>query len=79
MEIYTQKDLQEAHRALLSTLSKCRKVQLSPRLGPSQRTLLSRRISALEIALALIEKEAAQKNAAPQTGTTTQGETACNA
>ena len=46
----------EAHRALLSTLSKCEKMDMD-KLGKAQRTLLGRRIAALKIALDLIEKE----------------------
>jgi hypothetical protein len=53
---FTQEQLSEAHRALLSTLHKCEKMDME-RLGQSQRTLLERRIAALKIALALIEKE----------------------
>lgn len=57
-EIYSITELNEAHRALLSTLHKCEKINLE-KLGKSQRTLLERRISALKIALSLIEKEQA--------------------
>jgi len=53
---YTSQELSEAHRALLSTLQKCEKMDME-KLGKSQRTLLERRIAALRIALALIEKE----------------------
>lgn len=63
METYTVEELKEAHRALSSALSKCRKVQTSPNLGPSQHTLLKRRIRALEIALALLEKESVEMTA----------------
>lgn len=52
---FTLEELSEAHRALLSTLRKCEKIDLS-KLGKSQQTLLERRIAALKIALALIEK-----------------------
>ena len=52
-------ELVEAHRALLSTLRKCEKIDLDS-LAASQRTLLERRISALKIALGLIDKEMAQ-------------------
>lgn len=52
-----QADLQEAHRALLSTLRKCEKVLPKLREGTAQHTLLSRRIRALEIALVLIEEK----------------------
>jgi len=49
-------ELWEAQRALLSTLHKCEKIETG-KLGKSQQTLLSKRIAALKIALALIEKE----------------------
>ena len=49
-------ELAEAHRALLSTLIKCEKID-SGKLGKSQQTLLERRIDALKVALALIKKE----------------------
>ena len=51
-------ELTEAHRALLSTLQKCEKINLDD-LAASQRTLLERRIAALKTALNLIEKELA--------------------
>jgi len=53
---YTKEELEEAHCALFSTLRKCEKMD-AERLGASQRTLLERRIAALKVALALIEKE----------------------
>ena len=59
MAYFTPEELSEAHRALLSTLRKCEKVDIS-KLGKSQQTLLERRIAALKIALALIEKEQVQ-------------------
>jgi len=49
-------ELTEAHRALMSTLTKCEKIDVE-KLGKSQQTLLERRIDALKVALALIEKE----------------------
>jgi len=52
-------ELVEAHRSLLSTLRKCEKIDLD-NLAASQRTILERRISALKIALGLIDKEMAQ-------------------
>jgi len=52
-------ELAEAHRALLSNLKKCEKIDLD-NLAASQRTLLERRIAALKIALGLIEKEMSQ-------------------
>lgn len=56
MTEFTCEELSEAHRALLSTLKKCEKINMD-KLGKSQQTLLERRIAALKIALALIEKE----------------------
>ena len=53
---YTKSELNEAHHALLSTLHKCEKIDITKQ-APSQRTLLKRRIVALKIALALIERE----------------------
>lgn len=60
MADFTPDELSEAHRALLSTLHKCEKMDAA-KLGKSQRTLLERRIAALKVALALIEKEQARK------------------
>ena len=57
MPDYTKVELEETRRALTSTLRKCEKMQESPRLGTSQRTLLERRIAALRISLALIEEK----------------------
>ena len=54
---FTAEELTEAHRSLLSTLNKCEKVLESEKLPQSQRTLTERRVAALKIALALIEKE----------------------
>jgi len=54
--LFTKDELEEAHRALLSTLRKCEKIDAG-KLGASQHTLLERRIAALKLALALIEKE----------------------
>ena len=58
---YTKVELEEAHRAITSTLHKCEKTQESPRLGTSQRTLLERRIAALRISLALIDEKLESK------------------
>lgn len=60
MPDFTTEELSEAHRALLSTLRKCEKMDAA-KLGKSQQTLLERRIAALKVALALIEKEQDQK------------------
>ena len=51
-------ELTDAHRSLLSTLNKCEKINLD-NLAASQRTLLEQRITALKIALNLIDKELA--------------------
>ena len=51
-----QNEFSEAHRALLSTLNKCEKID-GDKMGKSQKTLLERRIAAIKIALNLIEKE----------------------
>ena len=60
MRDFTFEDLNEAYRALLSTLNKCEKIDIT-KLGKSQQTLLTRRIEALKVALTLIEKEKAQR------------------
>ena len=52
---YTAEELTEAHRALLSTLKKCEKMD-ADKLPQAQRTLLERRIAALKIALNLISE-----------------------
>ena len=57
---FTAEELSEAHRALLSVLHKCNAMD-AMKLGKAQRTLLERRIAALKVALALIEKEQHQK------------------
>jgi hypothetical protein len=56
MSEFAPEELKEAHRALLSTLGKCEKMDME-KLGKSQRTLLERRIAALKVALTLIERE----------------------
>lgn len=56
MADFTREELDEAHRALLSTLTKCEHID-STRLGKSQKTLLQRRIAALRLALTLIEEQ----------------------
>lgn len=57
MEAFTKEELEEALRAISSTISKCEKVQPKLKQGTSQHTLLIRRIKALRIALSLITKE----------------------
>jgi len=56
MSDYSKIELDEAHSALLSTLRKCEKIDIAKQAA-SQRTLLERRIRALQIALVLIERE----------------------
>lgn len=56
MTDYTPEELSEAHRALLSTLKKCEKMDAA-KLPQSQRTLLERRIAALKLALDLISEK----------------------
>ena len=51
-----QRELDEAHRSILSTLNKCEKID-GGKMGKSQQTLLERRIAAFKVALELIEKE----------------------
>ncbi|RCX19300.1 hypothetical protein DFR58_10344 [Anaerobacterium chartisolvens] len=53
---YTPEELTEAHRALLSTLKKCEKIDVD-KLPQAQQTLLKRRIAALKIALNLISEK----------------------
>jgi hypothetical protein len=57
MEKYSKQDLQEALRAIDSTIGKCEKIQPKLKEGTSQHTLLIRRIRALQIASSLIERE----------------------
>jgi hypothetical protein len=54
---FTKDELEEALRSIVSTIGKCEKVQPKLKQGTSQHTLLTRRIKALDIASALIEKE----------------------
>ncbi len=57
MECFSPADLSEAARALTSTLAKCQKIEPKLSLGTSSHTLLVRRMRALQIGLALIERE----------------------
>ena len=54
MDNFTKEELEEALRAITSTINKCEKVQPKLKQGTSQHTLLIRRIKALQIASALI-------------------------
>ncbi len=57
MSEFTKEELEEALRAIASTIAKCEKVQPKLKPGSSQHTLLIRRIKALQIASKLIERE----------------------
>lgn len=59
MDSYTKEELQEAIRAIASTISKCEKTLPKLKEKSAQQTLLSRRIKAFKIAADLIEKELA--------------------
>ena len=59
-QLYTKEELQEALRAIDSTIRKCEKVQPKLREGTSSHTLLARRIKAFRIAAALIQRELEQ-------------------
>ena len=63
MHDFTKEELEEALRAITSTIGKCEKVQPKLKESTPQHTLLIRRIKALRIASALIERELA--NAQP--------------
>lgn len=56
-ESFSQDELAQALIALTSTISKCDKVLPKLKQGSSQHTLLTRRIKALAIAVALIKRE----------------------
>lgn len=62
MDTFTQKELEEALRAIDSTIKKCEKVQPKLKQGTSQHTLLMRRIKALRIASELITRELQRHN-----------------
>jgi hypothetical protein len=64
MPDYTTEELAEAHRSLSSTLRKCEKVLESAKLPQSQRTLMERRVTALKIALTLINREQSKNDTA---------------
>ena len=55
--MYSEEELHEARRAIVSTIGKCEKVLPKLKPGTSQHTLLVRRIKALQISVALINKE----------------------
>jgi len=55
MKSYTKQELEEAIKAITSTISKIEKVSEKDTLGASQKTLIERRLKAFQIALELIE------------------------
>jgi hypothetical protein len=57
MDNFTKEELDEALRAIVSTIAKCEKVLPKLKNGTPQHTLLIRRIKALHIASALIKRE----------------------
>ncbi|MCL2080572.1 MAG: hypothetical protein FWH16_00565 [Oscillospiraceae bacterium] len=57
MDSYTKNDLEEAIKAISSTISKCEKAFEKLKKGTSSHTLTKRRIKALYISISLIEKE----------------------
>lgn len=62
MDNFTNEELEEALRAIASTISKCEKVQPKLKQGTSQHTLLIRRIKAFNIASSLIMQELERHN-----------------
>lgn len=60
---YNKIELEEAKRAIISTIHKCEKALPKLKESSAQQTLLKRRIGALRIAVELIEKELAVFNA----------------
>ncbi len=62
MDNFTKEELEEALRAIASTISKCEKVQPKLKQGTSQHTLLIRRINAFNIASSLIMQELERHN-----------------
>ncbi len=62
MNNYTKEELTEALRSIVSTTSKCEKVEPKLKPGTSSYTLLVRRIQAFRIATALIERELERLN-----------------
>lgn len=58
MDCFSKQELSEALRAIVSTTHKCEKAVLKLTEGTPQHTLLVRRIKALHISAALIQREA---------------------
>jgi hypothetical protein len=61
MGSFSQNDLSEARRSLASTMAKCEKVEPKLKPGSAQHTLLVQRIKAFRVALALVERELADR------------------
>ncbi len=57
MANYAKEELEEALRAIISTIYKCEKVMPKLKENSAQQTLLKRRIKALQISVDLIERE----------------------
>lgn len=57
MVSYSKEELEEALKAIVSTINKCEKVLPKLKQSSAQRTLLERRIKALQISVELIERE----------------------
>jgi len=57
MKNYTKEQLEEALRAIVSTIGKCEKAILKLNENSAQHTLLARRIKAFRISVELIERE----------------------
>ncbi len=54
---YSKEELEEALKAIVSTISKCENALPKLKQNSAQRTLLKRRIKALQISVELIERE----------------------
>lgn len=57
MAAYAREELEEARRAIVSTIHKCEKVLPKLKENSAQQTLLKRRIRALQISVDLLERE----------------------
>ena len=57
MAAYAREELEEALRAIVSTINKCEKALPKLKENSAQQTLLKRRIKALQISVDLINRE----------------------
>lgn len=57
MATFARDELEEALRAIVSTINKCEKIMPKLKENSAQQTLLKRRIKALLISVELIERE----------------------